>query len=165
MINLFYPYPRFDECCFYPISNEFYPYFMKNEFTHILRSTSFTRSLGNTNPIVCLLLYPTYCIPSIFTVKLCWHNETSVYDSISPRIAFFQSARSGPDWPQWINLFDWLDCRPELLEKVLKTVADQKPSSRGRPRIWWGRVRTLRQHSTRPSVESGRGYRKLQRAA
>ena len=113
MINLFYPYPRFDECCFYPISNEFYPYFMKNEFTHILRSTSFTRSLGYTNPIVCLLLYPTYCIPSIFTVKLCWHNETSVYDSISPRIVFFQSARSGPDCPRWINCFDWHDCRPE----------------------------------------------------
>ena len=50
-----------------------------------------------------------------------------------PRIVFSISAWSRPDCPRWINFFYLPDCHPESPRKC-----DQKLSSRGSARIWWG---------------------------
>ena len=79
---------------------------------------------------------------------------------------FFQSARSGLDCPLWIII---LIGPIVVLNRLEKAIGYYFLTSR--PVVvlvvrWSveGRVLTLRRQYARPSVESGRGYRKLQRA-
>ena len=91
------------------------------------------------------------------------------------RLFFFQSARSRPACPRWINVFwsarlsSWIALKSDrlLFFNMFKKIADQN-----RRHVvvlvvrlsGEGGVLTLSRHCARPSVESGRGYTKAPEA-